>query len=835
MFFSIIMPIFAATMLRLIYILLLCLLTGTAVGQPRCTVTRYDEQSGLPSSHITQLLQDDQGFMWFATWNGLCRFDGYEFQTFKPKAGDGCHMTTDRIRNISLMPDGNILCRVDEEDFLFDLHSYRFLDIDSTKLQFTDSQLMKLRQSRSLQNRESYTWTDHHQTTWTISSDGMLTYQEKGSTVTVHYPLSCSFNTLTFVMADRDGNLWALDYNSIYRFSTDISRAQRLDITPKEEVKCLFADSQGHYWVTTKEDAAVRQYDAASNRLLGFLDTDGQLHQQHISFAAPVYCMYEAADGTLWLGTKRGGLFRLQWQEGRYKIAHFTDIPHQDVYHIAADRYGRLWVAMLGGGVCYSEAPSAREPHFVVPKHYPQQQCPRVRYLLLTDSLWMAATGSGLLISPMERRADKMTFRLHQRETERANSMSSSATMDVVRDSQHRYYVSTESGGVNMIEDGDLLRDKLTFRHLNDTLHVQHTDIIQSLTPLRDGGLMAIGSHLLTLIDRNLHSRVLDVSFLDSDYRFSEAHPLPLKDNRWLIGLTDGAIITDMRQLSAISPAPTIALTGLSIQGGATLWDITRKDTLVLQPDRRSITIRFAALDYKASERISYAFRVLPAEEWHYIGHDRLATLLDMEPGTYRLEVRSTNADGEWQDNIRLLTIVVTPTFWEAWYGQLLILLMIVTAVLAVVYTLLYIRRIKRKQRETLQAYLALIEHSMKEESEKRKEESGERSEEDPMMKRLVGYIEEHLSDSDISVGDMAEAVATSRSGLQRKIKQAMGITPQDFLREARIKHACHLLRTTEKNISEIAYASGFTDPKYFSRCFKQSTGKTPSEWKSAL
>lgn len=100
------------------------------------------------------------------------------------------------------------------------------------------------------------------------------------------------------------------------------------------------------------------------------------------------------------------------------------------------------------------------------------------------------------------------------------------------------------------------------------------------------------------------------------------------------------------------------------------------------------------------------------------------------------------------------------------------------------------------------------------------------------MIKRLVSYIEEHLSDSDVSVGDMAEAVATSRSGLQRKIKQAMGITPQDFLREARIKHACHLLRTTEKNISEIAYASGFNDPKYFSRCFKQSTGKTPSEFK---
>jgi ribonuclease Z len=44
--------------------------------------------------------------MWFSTWNGLCRYDGYEFQTFKPQAGDGCHMASDRIRNIWLTADG---------------------------------------------------------------------------------------------------------------------------------------------------------------------------------------------------------------------------------------------------------------------------------------------------------------------------------------------------------------------------------------------------------------------------------------------------------------------------------------------------------------------------------------------------------------------------------------------------------------------------------------------------------------------------------------------------------------------------------------------------------
>ena len=105
-----------------------------AMGQgDKTRVTAYDAEDGVPSGHITQLLQDKCGFLWFATWNGLCRYDGYDFQTFKPVAGDGCHIPTDRIRDIGLRPDGNILCRVDDDYFLFDTRSYRFRDLTSAE------------------------------------------------------------------------------------------------------------------------------------------------------------------------------------------------------------------------------------------------------------------------------------------------------------------------------------------------------------------------------------------------------------------------------------------------------------------------------------------------------------------------------------------------------------------------------------------------------------------------------------------------------------------------------------------------------------------------------
>ena len=838
--------IFAVDMkkMRRIYTLFICLLAAVALGaQPLCQVVQYDEEDGVASSHVTQLAQDEKGFMWFATWNGLCRYDGYDFQTFKPRVGDGCHMTTDRIRNISLLPEGRILCQTDEGSFMFELSNYRFRDLTSEEQDMTQEWTDKYRQSRSLKNREYYEWKDAHQTLWRLYHDGRLTYMQDGQEVS--YPLERQFNTLTFATTDNRGNLWVLDYSSIYKFCTDRQRTQRLDIVPKAEVKCLFSDQEGRYWVTTKDDEAVRIFGDGStdhsrlattdreNRPL-YLGSDGRLHQQYTRFGAAVYCIHQSKDGTLWLGTKPQGIYRLQpTGAGSYKIAHFTDIPQKDVYHITEDRYGRLWVATLGGGIFYTSEPQSEKPTFKTPRHYPMKECPRARYFYMSGETMLVATSSGLLIAKILPDADKMQFLLHQREADRKESLSCSATMNVVQDQQGRLFVSTESGGVNQLMSNDLLAPQLTFQPLTTQLSPLTSDVVQSLATTEKGGLMVVGSHLLTIMDSTLHGRVMDASDFHADYRFSEAQPIALKDGQWLFGLMDGAFMMSEKEMLRETYSPKLVLTKIEVRGkkeeGRELWGAERLDTLTLEPQERNATIHFAALDFNGAERISYAFRLSDKDDWSYIGHDRSATLLDLKPGTYLMEIRSTNVDGEWLNNTRQLTIIVKPTFWEAWYGQLLLLLLIIGVVAIVVYTLLYIRRIKRQQRETLEKYLALLEEDH---SQQPRTDSQEPTTTDPMLQRIIQFIEENIGNSDVGVGDMAEAAATSRSGLQRKLKQTMGVTPQELLSEARIKRACQLLRQTDRNISEVAYACGFNDPKYFSRCFKQSTGKTPKEYR---
>ena len=100
------------------------------------------------------------------------------------------------------------------------------------------------------------------------------------------------------------------------------------------------------------------------------------------------------------------------------------------------------------------------------------------------------------------------------------------------------------------------------------------------------------------------------------------------------------------------------------------------------------------------------------------------------------------------------------------------------------------------------------------------------------MMNRLMAFIEEHISDEELKIDDMAEAVGLGRTVFYEKIRHLVGVSPSDFLRQVRMQRAQQLIARSKMTVSEIAYSIGFTDPKYFTKCFKKVTGMTPSEYR---
>ena len=92
--------------------------------------------------------------------------------------------------------------------------------------------------------------------------------------------------------------------------------------------------------------------------------------------------------------------------------------------------------------------------------------------------------------------------------------------------------------------------------------------------------------------------------------------------------------------------------------------------------------------------------------------------------------------------------------------------------------------------------------------------------------------MEENMSNSELTVEDIATALAMGRTVFYKKIKSIIGLSPIDFISEIRIKRAVQIFDSGEQNIAQVAFMTGFDDPKYFSRCFKKQIGITPTQYK---
>lgn len=98
------------------------------------------------------------------------------------------------------------------------------------------------------------------------------------------------------------------------------------------------------------------------------------------------------------------------------------------------------------------------------------------------------------------------------------------------------------------------------------------------------------------------------------------------------------------------------------------------------------------------------------------------------------------------------------------------------------------------------------------------------------LQSKATQLILENLS-KEILPSELAEHLNVSLRQLQRQFKEEIGMTPTDLIRKIKLEEAAKMLLNTPKNIAEIAYELGFSDPAYFSKTFKKHFGKTPSEF----
>ena len=794
-------------MKKLILLLLICLcvpLAASITHDNDIRIQHFGESDGFSEALVQHMIQDRQGYIWLATWDGLRRYDGYRFETFKTRPGDNCPLETNRFSYLAEDGNGNIICRSNEKSYLFNTQSHRFEIYNKkvkTKVYHASEAVKKLvAQIKDYENIEvRILLTDRQQGIWTYTHRGLERLSQTSQTARTQKIAQQGEEVVSALLTDRQNQLWAADKNGYIRIS--------------------------------RKGTPMR-----------WLATDGTLHTTPVCFGNAAYCLYEDSKGIVWIGAKPGGLFRLTPANGRFIVKRFVpdeydaySINNESVYGIAEDTEHRLIIATFGGGMNIGIQQTDGSMRFVhcgnQLKIYPKDGLLSRCVWLLSDGTALLGTNDGLYTVSLNEPYEKMHFYVNRRQPDRASSLSNNYVMEILQTRKGEFFLATSGGGTEKILSRKLLSDTIRFQHYSVSEGIA-SDMNQTLAEGRDGSLWIVSAGSLSLLNTSTgvatnYWRLLS----DAGEVFTEATPALLSDSSMVLGTTQGTLTLHPQQMAKSRFVPKI------------VFDCEKE--IRLSPDERDINIRFAALDYNKNEEIVYAYRMEGIDQkWRYTRNNEI-NYASLAPGTYTLHVKSTNGDGVWVDNEETIVLHRAAHFNETPWAWMLYGLLTALLIFIVGATVKYIRMLQRELKDTRltsKEQIELLGAQLKqllpitEDVKEIHEEDGQLSHEDRQFaNRLKDFVTKNIDNASLSVMDMAQAMNVSRTVLFVRMKHIFDSSPNNYLLNTRINYAKRLLSESSTRVSDVAYRCGFSDPKYFSRCFKKLTGMLPKEYVESI
>ena len=283
--------------------------------------------------------------------------------------------------------------------------------------------------------------------------------------------------------------------------------------------------------------------------------------------------------------------------------------------------------------------------------------------------------------------------------------------------------------------------------------------------------------------------------------------------------------------------------------------DISVAKNIWLKEGHRSFSIDFSALDYGYEMQGVYSYRMKGFDnDWVVLKPGEHSVRYSVLPaGNYTFEVNYKSVQTAVEGTTISIEVVVKPYFWRSWWFRMLL------SILFIVFLIYLYNRwaavVKRREAEQL---LTPIRRVLEESDDPRQLQSRiqnildnqerykqsvtksvEADKEEvmkstrPFMERVMEIMETHYMDSEFGVQEFCDALGMSRSVASKHLNAEAGLPVGQFIRNYRLNMAKEMLssKTTNRNITEIAYAVGFNDPKYFTRCFTKMYGVNPSSW----
>jgi signal transduction histidine kinase/ligand-binding sensor domain-containing protein len=296
----------------------------------------------LSQVRVGSIVQDGQGFLWFGTWNGLNRYDGYKLKVFKHEAGKNTSLSGTHIYSLFRDGTGNLWVGTDQFLDRYEplTETFRHYRLDHQSDPTSASVVTHISQ-------------DSKGFLWLSTSNGLVRLDpETGSTKNYHHstgdPSSLGDNDVKSSGEDRSGAFWVATSKTLDEFDRESGRVKRQIPMGESGIGLWFhEDRAGVFWVIYGSSGRIAMLDRKTGTLRPFEYEWGP------AAARPnqAYAMLEDKDGVMWFGTAGAGLMRFDRTANRF-ISYEHDpsdgdsIGHNRVIALFEDREANMWVGL---------------------------------------------------------------------------------------------------------------------------------------------------------------------------------------------------------------------------------------------------------------------------------------------------------------------------------------------------------------------------------------------------------------------------------------------------------------------------------------------------------
>ncbi|MCF0055139.1 hybrid sensor histidine kinase/response regulator [Dyadobacter sp. CY356] len=425
-------------------ILILFSILSRAFGQDP-SFSHLTTNQGLSQSHITAILKDKQGFMWFGTEDGLNKYDAYKFTYYKHDPFDESSIKDSYIQDLLEDETGNLWIATSSglDRFDRDKNSFRhYLTQDIFDL-FQDSK-----------NR-----------IWLGTQKGLYLFNAKTKSFTLYLNAAQNSsgqndNPIYRIEEDNSGSLWLATENGLYHVTINSKNptTRRINLIGRNSlsgrtVRALCKAHDGNLWIGTKSDG-VFLYNQKTQSLKNFCydpsDKNSIAHNDILSIT-------ESKDRKIWIGTENGGISVFDIKTKQF--SHYDHRPNEaatlsnnSVYSIYQDNADIIWIGTYAGGVDF--LPKFKEK-FVSYEQIPGNSNSLSNNVVLSicgdssdSKIWLGTDGGGLNVFDYKTN----TFSNYRHDPKNANSISNDFVISIVRVSSDLLAIGYHSGGFDFFD-----------------------------------------------------------------------------------------------------------------------------------------------------------------------------------------------------------------------------------------------------------------------------------------------------------------------------------------------------------------------------------------------